>query len=333
MRLDHSLETHITYERAPSGWPTAGLQISSFRSIARKGLGPLRRLGSRKNESKQAGQIDDGRLEAAPAMRRALTLGQTVEESQDGASQSQSPFFKLPLELRQSIYRDVLGNSNIHVVSRKAGQLLRHTRCKCASCPGSAFFFEQGTTWRREWTCDGCKYDMDGDRLPAELLRTCRKIYSEAIDGLYSSNTFSFRDPKTFQKFATALLPQRLAQLRTLHLDLNCTPPHAGTPSQRGSPSSVGEIFTNICITLSSVPQLHVLELRIHLTTGSLSRIQPEAIDPLRQLGQKENLHRVRLYLPDGFIRPEWMSQGPFEIVSMDDWEWRRTRSAAMSVF
>lgn len=51
---------------------------------------------------------------------------------------------------------------------------------------------------------------------------TCRQVYSEAVDLLYSSNTFVLRDFHTLETFAKSVPPQRLNAIR--NLDINYSP-------------------------------------------------------------------------------------------------------------
>ena len=52
------------------------------------------------------------------------------------------------------------------------------------------------------------------------LLRTCRQVYIEAVDLLYSGNTFVFNSPAILARFAEAVPPCRLNAIRTLRIFL-----------------------------------------------------------------------------------------------------------------
>jgi hypothetical protein len=51
------------------------------------------------------------------------------------------------------------------------------------------------------------------------FLQTCRQIYSEAIEYLYSTNTFSFSDLDSLRYFSCTVLPSRFAAVRKLDLE------------------------------------------------------------------------------------------------------------------
>ncbi|GAW23129.1 hypothetical protein ANO14919_126790 [Xylariales sp. No.14919] len=68
------------------------------------------------------------------------------------------------------------------------------------------------------------RVEVNSDWQPLPLLTTCRKIYTEGINILYSTNTFRFplpapsrgalhAQPKLIEDFSSTLLPQRLEQI------------------------------------------------------------------------------------------------------------------------
>lgn len=139
-------------------------------------------------------------------------------------SQVQSPFFRLPSELRLMIYQEVFANGTVHIVpmDRRLGSFL-------CTCPTSSdmLWSSQHACWNRQHTRkDHPTYGMPSlysDRdtginvLP--LLLTCRTIYSECINFLYSNWTFDFRHLDAVLKLAFSILPQRLNAITSLHLD------------------------------------------------------------------------------------------------------------------
>ena len=99
--------------------------------------------------------------------------------------QTQSRLMRLPLELREMIWRSVLGDSNLHLVLKE--QKLGYLRCKAPNeleCPrefnGRSLSREScwGTTdGANIWAANpftGLKEPTDGDIVP--LLRTCRQM-------------------------------------------------------------------------------------------------------------------------------------------------------------
>ncbi|KAI4170492.1 MAG: hypothetical protein LQ346_008851 [Caloplaca aetnensis] len=121
----------------------------------------------------------------------------------------------LPLEIRQEIYKYVVGCKRVHIVRK--GKQMAHVRCKCLdsdtdftrNCRLAARHAYQGKS-RLAFTSNG----------NVALLRTCRQIYTEAVGIMYSTNTFDFDHQDLFLFFARSILPQRLAMIRNLHLCL-----------------------------------------------------------------------------------------------------------------
>lgn len=122
------------------------------------------------------------------------------------------------------IYQGVFANETVHIVplDRRLGSFL-------CTCPTSSdmLWSSQHACWNRQHTRkDHPTYGMPSlysDRdtginvLP--LLLTCRTIYSESINFLYSSWTFDFRHLDAVLKLAFSVLPQRLNAITSLHLD------------------------------------------------------------------------------------------------------------------
>lgn len=330
MPLDHSVEASLDYNASRrSAWPPPDLQIPSFRAFARKAVHRTRnsiQIFSPKKESPSSDSIDQER-DASPPRRRPLTppllpLEDSTPTAPEAANQPQSLFFKLPIELREVIYKEVLGESNIHI---KNGKSLRHLRCKCSSCPGIGYYFYYGSTWKKPWECDGTKYDYDGDRLPISLLRTCRQVYSEAINLLYSSNIFSFRDADTLQRFLCSMPSQRKDHITTIHLDL----PFG---SIKGLDTLLREETWD---ELVSLPCLGNMEFRMHPSANVREDTRrPVEIKPVGRLRENGNLEVVRLYLPGGWMSETcgWLVERPFEVRPFTDWKWNEKRVSGMMV-
>ncbi|KAH8802731.1 hypothetical protein F5884DRAFT_480604 [Xylogone sp. PMI_703] len=138
---------------------------------------------------------------------------------------------RLPVELRRVVYEEVLcGGAGgrrrrvVHIL-RKNGRL-GHWRCRMQR--GHRLCDSEGDRCLGGWLVYKARMrnaDRDGrlDLLTDDgllpLLRTCRMIYSEAIDILYSGNTFHFHDPGDIRFFSRTILPHRLASIRSLMLD------------------------------------------------------------------------------------------------------------------
>ncbi|KAB8229315.1 hypothetical protein ETB97_009152 [Aspergillus alliaceus] len=146
------------------------------------------------------------------------------------ASQSNSLLFrKLPAEIRLMIYNYAFGDEAVHLVQLK--DKIRHVRCKNLSssldrnrscCPVTP------ARWRAQENrmpghSDSMLYPHTHTSLPeflsnssVALLRTCRAIYAEAADILYSHAVFDVDDLHTFIAFSLTVCPDRLRAIKRL---------------------------------------------------------------------------------------------------------------------
>ncbi|KAI8943010.1 hypothetical protein NX059_001048 [Plenodomus lindquistii] len=172
----------------------------------------IRKRRRRRDASRYHGPIRP--LLPAPR-RRALSIpSSNFQDDQRLLDQPQSTFLtELPLEIRRMIYEHALGNRSIHI-SYVEGQLLTEgceTPHKCQS---------NDTEYHTQ--------KFIGIALP--LLKTCRLIYSEAIEYLYTSNTLLIGSKQdqypTVDMLPYFMLPHRITQIRTLYLEwtLDCWP-------------------------------------------------------------------------------------------------------------
>ncbi|KAH7333464.1 hypothetical protein BKA65DRAFT_507870 [Rhexocercosporidium sp. MPI-PUGE-AT-0058] len=132
--------------------------------------------------------------------------------------QEVSPIFLLPTELRLQIYTLVLGNRNIHLGletedDNRHSPYLRHYHCKYGR---QDLFIDP---WHDCWSPRGGR-PKDPVQKILSLLLTCRRVYSEAIDLLYSANTFQLENLHLVKHLHTLVLPQRLQAMQRLVLIL-----------------------------------------------------------------------------------------------------------------
>ena len=155
-----------------------------------------------------------------------------------------SPLLRLPLEIRNNIWSEVLGNRLIHVrylyddelsfetneelhsamtwsrqLHKTCGSAWRHVVCErdCPEAQEDRRFTSDGETFLLE-SHHACESDLGYDTYEPEqfhgvwgyfhhemmrlsVLRSCRQIYVEANNILWTSNTFSFADSVTFRRF------------------------------------------------------------------------------------------------------------------------------------
>ncbi|KAL2802123.1 hypothetical protein BJX63DRAFT_415810 [Aspergillus granulosus] len=192
--------------------------------------------------------IQQRKICAPPALALSLDNGNTLSSpapvdpySRPLNPQSASPFLtKLPLEIRLMIYEYAFGDQVVHLVQLK--DKIRHVRCQnttssldknrrcCPSTPARWREQESSTTV----TAPGASvkaipnntsllYPHTHPSLPsslsnssASLLRTCRTIYAEAAEILYTNPTFDVDDLATFIAFTLSISPQRLRSIKRL---------------------------------------------------------------------------------------------------------------------
>ncbi|KAF7595776.1 hypothetical protein BBP40_004907 [Aspergillus hancockii] len=145
-------------------------------------------------------------------------------------SQSDSLFFrKLPAEIRLMIYNYAFGDETVHLVQLKGK--IRHVRCKHTSsslnsnrhcCPVTPARWRVQDNRIAEHS-DSMLYPHTHASLPdslsnssVALLRTCRAVYAEAADILYSNAVFDVDDLHTFIAFSLTVCPDRLRSIKQL---------------------------------------------------------------------------------------------------------------------
>ncbi|KAE9364359.1 hypothetical protein N431DRAFT_563682 [Stipitochalara longipes BDJ] len=240
------------------------------------------------------------------------------------ALQPQSRLLKvLPREIRQQIWSHVLGGHTIHleIVGARLGCLY------CLSADPN--------------TCnDGrCARQMGALALPervgklSSLLTTCRQIYIEAIDILYSSNTFAISDPAVIEYIPLALLPQRINAIRTLRFlwQLPNTPP-IDFPDFPG-PGREAHLkrlrkwkkIWKIISTIAGLRELHI-KLNVPGEWATLNReAAVELLEPLRQVTKPEvfllSLPFPAMYegMPHITMRWSWAARNGWE--GSDPWD------------
>jgi hypothetical protein len=149
-----------------------------------------------------------------------------------------SAILRLPAELRRQILLEVLGQNVIHLVQRRGR--LGHIRCKKDNMqPFPHNLNDQSYDIERRCIspCQlSCRHSPIG-QIPyilesvacktlhpprsescLSVLRTCRQLYSEGIDMLYSTNVFDADDEETVLFLAKTIRPQRLKTIKHLQI-------------------------------------------------------------------------------------------------------------------
>jgi len=129
---------------------------------------------------------------------------------------------KLLPEIRRQIYQEVLapGGRELHLAN--ADRRLCSMRCtvdteRLPQTPG--WRHECWGVPRQDGTYKSHLHNAPPDEKLLSLLCTCRLIYSEAIDILYTENTFNVRKSRTVVELPGTILPHRFHSIRSLHID------------------------------------------------------------------------------------------------------------------
>ena len=119
---------------------------------------------------------------------------------------------KLPLEIRQEIWGYVLGrerNSLIVIESKLRAVPSAPSSTPAQRCHEFNPFFESG---------DLEKYGAPFRSNRVAILRTCRQIYIEAVELLYSNNEFVFMNGNVWNYFVNAIKRKRLDAIRHMRI-------------------------------------------------------------------------------------------------------------------
>ncbi|KAJ4295176.1 hypothetical protein N0V90_007186 [Kalmusia sp. IMI 367209] len=188
---------------------------------------PPRELLDPEEEGRRiAARKERDRMKALPLVRpRSLTLrsGDAFREdvgAHDGRRVRQKTvdqlgaceLWRFPFEVRELIWKNVIGGNHIHIMKKRGRLGSVYCPAKDPKDPAHRDFCirrdEKGFYMPTAWPMD---------MRPLALLLTCRQIYSECIDFLYSLNTFAFDDPALLDLFLNSLLPQRSRLISQFH--------------------------------------------------------------------------------------------------------------------
>ncbi|PGH27352.1 hypothetical protein AJ80_01064 [Polytolypa hystricis UAMH7299] len=209
-----------------------------------------------KSRKQHAKHLTDA-LKPLPTVRaRSLTLplpadsASGTKRAQRTGWQTQSRLFSmLPPELRMRIYTALFADQDIFVLK---DERLRYVKWLPSKHP----------------------------LLP--LLLTCRRVYSEAIDLLYSHTHFNFNDYDTIVWFGSTVLPQRLNLVRFLSVQWDCI--CFWLPNLRVPPPYDRYTWFKVWDLIASMQGLR--ELRVKVWNGPRMNRQTEidVFSPLREL-------------------------------------------------
>ncbi|KAI1349813.1 hypothetical protein F5Y01DRAFT_171190 [Xylaria sp. FL0043] len=307
-------------------------------------------------------QIDQGALK----QRRRLSLGyghqMLSSESLRNVAELPSErccILDLPAEIRCLIWEYAVGNRTIHIFYSNPAEFWEERggtvpKLRCVECvyrpspngwensePLQPSCADCGVVWNFCVECRGrvawrdgpsgqrgtCyTVDVDNGWQPLALLTTCRKIYTEGIHILYSTNTFRFplpipwldephTQPKPIEDFASTLLPQRLEQITRI---------------------SVGIWFPQFKalddVLARNLPGLRYLELRARIPSRIHKINTDPDLGPLSQLVMRvrSSVPRAKVVLRadlDYQVSPRLGTQLPegLEVVARPDEAWDKS--------
>ncbi|PVH95901.1 hypothetical protein DM02DRAFT_632443 [Periconia macrospinosa] len=208
-------------------------------------------------------------------------------------NQLQSPLFgKLSIELRISIYSDVLGDLErfLHIClnKKKKGRRVAHWRCTDTESPFPTWqhncfrdlpFLKSGTYHNFP-----PGFTTTNDLLTA-LLLSCRRIYSEALAILYERNIFHFRGGITLPAFKRSIPIVQWAAIRNVHISTAYTPWLYPLRFASYKPPKSLPNWDQICKDLGSLPNLQSLSFDIlandvYAGRGSFGLAAPRPVLP-----------------------------------------------------
>ncbi|KAF2110739.1 hypothetical protein BDV96DRAFT_199100 [Lophiotrema nucula] len=211
--------------------------------------------------------------------------------------------YRLPYEIRDLIWQYALGGHHIHIVKRRG-------RLGSVYCPA-----EDPLDDSRKDLCLLSRNDAGfytptawpPDVKPLGLLRSCRQIYSEAIEYLYSLNTFSFDDFTLLPIFLSMLLPQRRKLIASLHVSWDFTEGRPSTPREfhriyepRNDP---GQTWSPFFYALNGIPSLRNLAVTRNFVLSHRSVLSQDLVRLFLELLNNVNISgrfRVTIPWPEG---------------------------------
>ena len=212
---------------------------------------------------------------------------------------------KLPLELRLEIFSHVLGKDAFRLISIPWGVIA------VPDLEGNVSMAEKYDHIHHYYNLPRLGPYMQFDNAPeafirssgAAILRTCRQIYTEAVDLLYTTNTFILHDFHTLVTFAKVIPPQRLNAIRNLKVHYSPTTsipyPHERT-KQYDLPFNL-DWFWEIVTGMQNLRNLDV-----YMEAYDLTRLTQQAheVDELSRLGPLNRLRGLSKFrLQMGYIQ------------------------------
>ncbi|EME45174.1 hypothetical protein DOTSEDRAFT_71033 [Dothistroma septosporum NZE10] len=156
------------------------------------------------------------------SMWHRLQILSSLEPEQKTSDQTQSAFLtKLPYDVRLIIYEMVIGGNVLHLEAQNQKARILHNVCKHPQDINDVGMHQDCSSLSTVRPSSAPREDYAHATGLLPLLVTCRRIYSEAINTLYSANTFEFTQNFAAFTFLKFMLPgPRMASLRHFRLHL-----------------------------------------------------------------------------------------------------------------
>lgn len=150
----------------------------------------------------------------------------TVMESYD-INATDSTLLRLPPEVRNHIWRSMLGGKTIHITAGLNWQdnvsEIRHTICNnvigdkddALACKAKNQVEPQSSYSQRHLLCGPLAIPGD-EQLPISILQTCRQIHQEAALLPFTDNTLSFRSGQALEAYVKSILLFQARAIRSI---------------------------------------------------------------------------------------------------------------------
>ncbi|KAL4878153.1 hypothetical protein BJY04DRAFT_114445 [Aspergillus karnatakaensis] len=207
-------------------------------------------------------------------------------------SQRQSPLFHLPPELRNIIYSYIFTFPTAVHIAYVGGRMNRFRSFLCTVPKKDRLELEEN----RERLCCRCEINhrlcspRDGkgswdvqrrptavqmrERRVAGLLRSCKMVYTETIEMLYTTNTFYFENPRTVLEMPTHMSQSTLS----FFLDVTVESPRCG----EGTPPSAMKRWGEVLDALGKFDRLESLCIILRPMWGLTGEID-DLLNPIKK--------------------------------------------------
>ncbi|KAK4554760.1 hypothetical protein LTR86_008262 [Recurvomyces mirabilis] len=199
---------------------------------------------------------------------------------------------RLPLDVRIIIYEMVLGNMHFHVESGTPQSRIFHIVCTQPETIGEPSHSCHHLNIHRPSSAPRDEYREASGLLP--LLVTCRKVYSECIHILYSTNSFQFTSNHAAFRFLKTMIPShRVQSIRHFRMTMRIPHhPHMNTRSKRDW-AALWDFFEN---DMTGLQTLNLKLLLLHDTQQQIIKADDHVgsgwVEPMVLMAASTNRRR-----------------------------------------